>query len=84
MQAHVKVKVPRFNIPPVAQAIIIESTHRGSVRSKVIVRNDLYFFFFFPAYLSFSNVSTVKTVGENPYEIDLLTSAGQGTVDGGS
>lgn len=39
---------------------------------------------FIEAYLSFSIISAVKTVAENPYEIDLLTSAGQGTVDGGS
>lgn len=43
-----------------------------------------YLFFNFAAYLSFSNISAVKTVAENPYEIDLLTSARQGTVDCGS
>lgn len=41
MHAHVKVKVPRSIIPPVAHAIITEGTHRGSVPSKFIVRNDI-------------------------------------------
>ena len=94
MHAHVKVKVPPLLSRQLRRLSLPRAPIAGSVPSKFIVRNDLmvvivffvvvFFFFLFAAYLSFSIVSAVKTVAENPYEIDLLTSAGKGTVDGGS
>ena len=93
MHAHVKVKVPPLLSRQLRRLSLPRAPIAGSVPSKFIVRNDLmvvivfffvFLFFIFAAYLSFSIISAVKTVAENPYEIDLLTSAGKGTVDGGS